>query len=100
MAGTGPEYSYPVTGKDETIPVVGNDDLVEGVGEPVVGEDAREMNDKDIADEERLEAGEAGEWSEDMASNEPLPGEEVDPDLSERLPSDRGWNSVAMKAFV
>ena len=49
MAGTGPEYSYPVTGKDEAIPVVGNDDPAEGVGEPVVGEDAREMNDKDIA---------------------------------------------------
>ena len=41
-------------------------------------------------DEERLETREVGEWSEDMASNEPLPGEEVDPDFSERLPSDRG----------
>ena len=41
-------------------------------------------------DEERLETREAGEWTEDMASNEPLEGEEVDPDLAERLPSDRG----------
>jgi hypothetical protein len=53
MAGTGPEYSYPVTGKDEPIPVVDNEDPVSEAGgagtEPVVGEDAREMNDKDIA---------------------------------------------------
>ncbi|KAG0578961.1 hypothetical protein KC19_4G062900 [Ceratodon purpureus] len=94
MAGTGPEYSYPVTGKDEPIPVVDNEDPVVEAGgagaEPVVGEDAPELNDKDIADEERLETREAGEWTEDMASNEPLEGEEVDPDLAERLPSDRG----------
>ena len=53
MAGTGPEYSYPVTGKDEPIPVVDNEDPVVEAGgagaEPVVGEDAPELNDKDIA---------------------------------------------------
>lgn len=49
MAGSGPEYDYPVTRKDEPIPVVGNEDPVAEAGMPVVGEDAREMNDKDIA---------------------------------------------------
>lgn len=45
-----------------------------------------------LAAEEALENKEAGEWSEDMASNEPLPGEkeEVLPEELETLPSDRG----------
>lgn len=40
------------------------------------------------ADEEALENKEAGEWSEDMAQNEPLPGEQEEE--TEVLPSDRG----------
>jgi hypothetical protein len=52
MAGTGPEYEYPTTGKDETIPVVSNEDPVSEGGqgtEPVVGEDYDVMDDKAIA---------------------------------------------------
>lgn len=52
MAGTGPEYEYPTTGKDETIPVVSNEDPVAEGGqgtEPVVGEDSDVMDDKAIA---------------------------------------------------
>lgn len=52
MAGTGPEYDYPTTGKDETIPVVSNEDPVSEGGqgtEPVVGEDYDVMDDKAIA---------------------------------------------------
>lgn len=50
--GSGPEYDYPTTGKDEPIPVVtdGVDKAEGGKGtEPVVGEEAGEMDDKTIA---------------------------------------------------
>lgn len=44
------------------------------------------------AAEEKLESRDAGEWSEDMAQNEPLPGEQEEtiPEDFETLPSDRG----------
>jgi len=44
------------------------------------------------AAEEALENQEVGEWSEDMAQNEPLPGEQEDllPEETEVLPNDRG----------
>ncbi|CAM6038400.1 unnamed protein product [Sphagnum compactum] len=93
--GTGPEYDYPTTEKDEPIPVVkeGEEVPLGGEGtEPVVGEDDRELTDAEIAAEEKLESRDAGEWSEDMAQNEPLPGEEEEtiPEDFETLPSDRG----------
>lgn len=40
------------------------------------------------AEEERLESEQAGQWTEDMAQNEKLPGEEDDPDITQRVPLD------------
>lgn len=95
QGGVGPEYEYPTTEKDEEIPVVApsmeDAELTADDPAQAPGEDAEPLDDDELAREEELEDAEAGEWSEDMAENEPRPGEEdeYDPDM-ERLPSDRG----------
>ncbi|GLJ47153.1 hypothetical protein SUGI_0995570 [Cryptomeria japonica] len=86
------EYEYPTTGKDEPIPVVSPSEPIEkdGGAPPAPGEDLPSLSDKDIQRMEEMEQSESGVWSEDMAENKPRPGEVEDPDLKERLPSDRG----------
>lgn len=52
MAGVGPEYDFPETGKDEPIPVVGNEDVAGGEDTSsykVVGEEGGDLSDKAIA---------------------------------------------------
>ncbi|KAL2642566.1 hypothetical protein R1flu_010153 [Riccia fluitans] len=97
QGGTGPEYAYPTTKKHEQVPVVNpsTEDYSEVSAEddPAVApaEDAPPLKDSEIAREEQLENEEAGEWSEDLAENEPRPEEKlyVDPDMAP-TPVDEG----------
>eukprot|EP00850_Spirogloea_muscicola_P010147 SM000058S18577 [mRNA] locus=s58:663196:663937:- [translate_table: standard] len=92
--GTGPEYEYPTTNKDEPIPVLAPDqdrDMKRDKNaEQVAGEDAPEFTDEEAAEEEKLEAEEAGKYSESMTQNVPQPGEQSDLSSidTERLPDD------------
>jgi len=89
MAGVGPEYDFPETAKDEPIPVVGNEDVAGDENtSKVVGEEAGDLSDKAIADEEKLETEQAGEWSEDMAA-EPSTHKEDMEELIIPPPKDR-----------